>query len=146
MAESRTSSRKIEAALKEARAIELRLQGFNYREIADALGYASAGSAHKAVVRGLARLYPREKAEDLLRLELARLDHILWVLWPKVERGDLVAIDRALRVIALQSRLLGLDRNKYEVQLALGKKPIRLVDLFPPEAVRGGKDGNESQN
>jgi len=146
MAESRTSSRKIEAVLREAEAIELRLQGLNYREIADILGYASAGSAHKAVVRGLARLYPREKAETLLQLELTRLDRILSALWPKVEEGDLAAIDRALRVIALRARLLGLDRNKYEVQLALDKKPIRLVDLFPPEAVQGGKDGSESQN
>lgn len=146
MRESSTSSRRIRAAIREAEALSLRLAGYSYGEIASELGYANGSGAHKAVMRALEKLHPIEKAEKLRRIEAARLDRLWRRLWAKLEEGDLSVVDRLLRIMERRARLLGLDANKMEIALGVERKPLRLTDLFPPEAVRGGKDGNESQN
>ena len=96
------------ALVKERRAIELRITGATYAQIADELGYASKGPAHKAVIRGLRR-WGTEPAEELRKLEAARLDAATAAIWPKVEEGDLPAIAVYLRISARRARMLGLD-------------------------------------
>jgi len=146
MKESKTSPRKIKAAIREAEAVALRVEGLSFRAIAERLGYANPGSAYRAVMRGLERLFPTEKAEALRKLELARLDRLIQVLWPRVEEGDYDAIDRVLKVISLRARLLGLDKSKFEVELGVSRKPLRLVDLFPADMSTGGVNGNGNKS
>ena len=43
------------------------------------------------------------------QLELERLDKILAILEPKVNEGNVAAIDRTLRIAKQRSELLGLD-------------------------------------
>lgn len=128
MAESGTSSRKVLARLREARAIELRVQGYSYPEIARELGYQTPGAAYRAVVRGLSRVYPEEEARQLLRLELARLDELLRVLWPKAVEGDLGAIDRVLRIIERRARLMGLDAPE---KITLSQDALKWEEIAP---------------
>lgn len=147
MKESKTSSRKIKAAIREAEAVRLRLEGASYREIAERLGYRGPSGAYKAVERAIGRLCPVERAETLRRIEAARLDRLWRKLWRKLEEGDLSVVDRLLRIMERRARLLGLDAPaKAGLVLSNGEKPIRLIDLYPPEVVQGGKDGSESQN
>ncbi len=60
-------------AAKRAEAVRLRAAGEGYAAIAHALGYGGPGAAHKAVAAAL-RATQAEPAEDLRRLECARLD------------------------------------------------------------------------
>lgn len=102
------STKKVTAAEKRARAVELRKAGATFEEIATAIPYANKGTAYKAVEQAL-REAVREPAQQLIELEVQRLDLMLRALWPSVVRGQLGAVDRALRVAERRARLLGLD-------------------------------------
>lgn len=69
-------TRNPETAALDARAAKLRTHGMPYRAIARELGYADHSSARAAVSRALAEIV-REPAEELVKLELARLDDAL---------------------------------------------------------------------
>jgi hypothetical protein len=128
-------TRSIEAIERDARAVELRRRGLNYRQIAGEMGWASQKSAYQAVQRGLADSVS-EANEEVRRLELDKLDewqrHALRVLAKPhyaVSQGVVVtlkdgdgketpvdddmpilhAIDRLLKISERRSRLLGLD-------------------------------------
>lgn len=140
----RTSARMIRAREREKKALELRKAGATYAQIAEKLGYSDPKSAWHAVMRALDRL-PREDAEKVRRLELSRLDTIALRLWRKiVEEGDIQAVNAYLRVMERRARYLGLDApEKKALTDPSGKKPLRLVDLFPPEIVSKITQGSE---
>lgn len=68
-------------AMQANKALELRVQGKSYKEIAEKCGYKSADRA-SAAVQYLLRLAAREPARGVIRLELARLDSMLEAWWP----------------------------------------------------------------
>jgi hypothetical protein len=103
-----TGRKTVAAAEKRRQAVELRKAGATFEEIAQAVGYGSKGAAYRAVETEL-RNAVREPVRELIELETARLDLMLRALWPSVARGQLGAIDRALRVAERRARLLGLD-------------------------------------
>lgn len=108
MAESGTSPRRVEAAEKQARALELRKAGASFAQIAQALGYQNRGAAYKAVHAGIEKIL-REPAEAVIELELARLDEMLRAIWQRVLQGDDKAIRRALDIMERRAKYLGLD-------------------------------------
>ncbi|MDX2697241.1 hypothetical protein [Streptomyces ipomoeae] len=63
-------------AERDARAARLRAQGFTYQQIADELGYGDRSTARDAVYRSLDGI-TREPGEELLKVELERLDNQL---------------------------------------------------------------------
>jgi hypothetical protein len=65
---------RVDAAQRDARALELRAAGATYRQIAERLG-CSVDTAWKAVDRGLVRTR-QEPADKLRRLERVRLDRL----------------------------------------------------------------------
>jgi hypothetical protein len=101
----------IERMAKHARAVQLRVEGHTFQEIADQVGYAHKNGAFLAVQRTMAR-FVREPSEQLLDLELARLDAALNALWPAVELGDTRSIDTMLRLMDRRAKYLGLDKPK----------------------------------
>lgn len=105
---NRTGPKKVTAAHKRAQAVELRKAGATFEEIATALGYSNKGTAYRAVEQALKEAQ-REPALQLIELEVQRLDMMLRALWPAVVRGQLGAVDRAIRVAERRARLLGLD-------------------------------------
>jgi hypothetical protein len=100
--------RRLSAAARTAKALELRAQGRTYREIARELGFKSVASAYGAVSRGLAAVI-KEPAEDVRQLELLRLDELLTSQWFKAIGGDDKAVGRVLQIMDRRSRYLGLD-------------------------------------
>ncbi|MBD9700657.1 hypothetical protein IHE56_00830 [Streptomyces sp. ID01-12c] len=64
------------AAERDAQAAQLRTQGLTYREIALELGFSDRSNARYAVYRALQDVI-REPAEELLKVELERLDNQL---------------------------------------------------------------------
>lgn len=108
----------------EERALELRREGYSYREIAKAMG-GTPSLAHKRVSKAMERQLVRvaDLAEQVKALELDRLDAMFRGVWKQASDGGLLAIDRALRIMERRAKLLGLDA------------PLRTV--VPLGAIRG---------
>jgi hypothetical protein len=141
--------RSIETAERDAKACRLRSDGWTYPAIAAELGYCGPGEAYNATQRAMMAII-REPAEELLRLELDRLD-MMWraaveVLRRKhvtVSHGKVVivdgqplpddapvlnAIDRLLSIQARRAKLLGLDAPK--------KIEVLSMDVIDAEILR----------
>jgi hypothetical protein len=128
---ARPTAQRVDAAERDAAALELRAVGLSFREVGRQLGCSST-TAHRRVVRGLDRTL-REPADRVRALELHRLDqlqaaatatlrtrHVLVqggrvVLDPAsgnpyVDHGPtLAAIAALLRIAERRAKLLGLD-------------------------------------
>lgn len=120
-------------AARRARAIELRLSGRTYRQIADDLGYKTPAAVHTDVTRALEANSKElaERADVLREIELERLDAMLREAnaimasrHPLIDRGAqvlvdgqpvwddrprLMAMEKILRIEESRRRLLGLD-------------------------------------
>jgi hypothetical protein len=107
--ESTTSPRRIKAVTeKQLNALEYRKLGYSFKQIADALGYAGPQGAYEAVQAAL-RSVIREPAEEVLGLELERLDALFVKPYSSALAGDLQALSACLAVMTRKARLLGLD-------------------------------------
>ena len=103
-----TVPKRVRIKERRLRALELRMRGLTYAEIAREVGYASGSGAHKAVRAALEAeaLMTASEVRDLLVL---RLETLLQGIWDAACRGDLQAIDRVLRILDREAKLLGLD-------------------------------------
>lgn len=111
----KTSPKAIKVAEKHAAALELRKAGVSLAMIAQTLGYSEASGAHKAIKRAITKIV-KEPAEELLALELERLDAIQIEVYRSAKQGHLGAIDRLLRIMERRSKLLGLDLAKERLE------------------------------
>jgi AraC-like DNA-binding protein len=93
---------------KQRKALELRKGGATYDQIADACGYSDPSGARKAVVAAFGELI-QEPATEVKSLQVERLNHMLLVLWPKINQGDERAIDTSLRIMDKMDRLMGTE-------------------------------------
>lgn len=106
--ESKSSPRRIVATKKQAQALELRMAGRTFQEIADTIGYQTPQGAIMAVKAALDKTI-RPAADEWRALTLERLTKILQVFWPKMLKGDEKAADRVFKAITDHRQLLGLD-------------------------------------
>lgn len=113
---------RLSRAEKRRPALELRVKGYSFQEIADELGYADSGVAHNVVKDELeaARV---ETVEEMRQIEGARLERAIQAIWPQVLRGDLEAIKTLLQVVRLKARLYGLDTGQ-EVEADTEAAPV----------------------
>ena len=107
----RVTQTKLALRQRQRLALERRLAGETYQQIADALGYKSKCGAYKAV-EGALREVTREPAEAVRELELQRLDAMLATLWPLMQKGDIQALAGCLKISERRAKLLGLDRSQ----------------------------------
>lgn len=114
------------AEYRKARAVELRLAGMEYAEIAREVGYANKGTAWKAA-NGALRERTDQMADEYLETELARLDALQAASWEDAMAGDTTAIHTVLKVMGHRMRLLGLDR------IEQAKQGPKCVVLSPDE-------------
>lgn len=91
---------------------QLRLAGATWPEVAEALGYASGDSAHGAVAKALERGQARQTSQEMLDLELERLDMLQLVVWRQARQGDGKAIETVLKIMAQRAKLLGLGEHQ----------------------------------
>lgn len=96
------------AAQRALLALELRLQGKTYEQIAAACGYRSRSGAYDAVQRELQRTL-QEPAENMRTLEVRRLDRLYEAMEAKALKGDTWSVDRCLKIMERRALLLGLD-------------------------------------
>ena len=133
-------SRAHESAERRQKALELRKNGYDYRTIAKALN-TTVKTAYLDVQKCLEeiRANTHETAEDVLELELKRLDIAQAALMPRVREGDPRAIDTLMRVQERRAKYLGLDAaNKVEIS---GKGII--INLTPADFLPPAQEQNE---
>ncbi len=94
-----------------AKALELRKEGHSFTAIAKTVGYNSASAAHYAVKSALDRI-TREPAEELISLELERLDELFKIQYLNAQAGDTAALNGCLKILERRARMLGLDADK----------------------------------
>jgi hypothetical protein len=119
MAHSRNSQLRIKAARRGIEAMKLRERGLTYAEIGEQMG-VSEQRAWKLVSKEFDRLNEKrsEKATDVLRLELSRLDTMFSAVWDNAKAGDLKAIAAALKIVERRAALLGLNLVRHEVKVS----------------------------
>lgn len=132
---AKRDSRKAEKAERRRKALELRRAGASYEQIAAQLHYTNKGSVWRDVRTAIQDIY-REPAQDVVKIELQRLDAMLLGLWAKAKSGDTQAIDRVLRIQERRAAYEGLDAPKalrVEVERELTRFLDRMREAFPPE-------------
>jgi hypothetical protein len=93
-------------------AYQLKKAGHHWNDIATMVGYASGNVAAVEVRRYItecATILSKEQREEVLSLELDRLDSLLNAVWDNAMTGDTKAVDSALKVINTRAKLLGLE-------------------------------------
>lgn len=102
--------RRAQAALVTKQVLHLRLHGSTFQQIAEALGKAPSTciEAYQRALEGV-RHEIAQQASQLRAQECARLDMYLQKLAPQIDKGDAIAIWRALKISERRSKLLGLD-------------------------------------
>jgi len=111
-----TKREQLELAERRAKAVNLRKSGMQYADIAHELGYHDASHALKDINRAI-REIPRADTEELVALELLRLDALLEAMWVEALGGSTWHVDRCLAISDRRARLLGLDQpTKVEVR------------------------------
>ena len=108
---AKRDSRSAEIAERQRQALEMRKAGATYEQIAKALKFADRSNVRKAVQSALQAII-KEPAEEVLQLELQRLDAMIVGLWAKAKTGDGQAVDRVLRIMERRAGYLGLDAPK----------------------------------
>lgn len=106
-----SAAKRTQVAQRRTQAIQLRLAGAEWQQIADTLGYSDKAAANKDVTRALemAAREQRASAEVLRETELQRLDRLQRGLWATAIAGDVRAVEAVLRVMDRRMKLLGLD-------------------------------------
>lgn len=94
---------------------KMRVEGKSWEEIADLEHYPTAEAAHADVKRymeeGKALVVERSQRE-MIGLEVARLDALQALLWPKAEEGSIVAIGEIRKIIMSRVQVTGQDPTK----------------------------------
>jgi hypothetical protein len=114
-----------DAKQRRQQALQLHLAGATFQAIADTLGYANRGTAHKVVHEALDELAPDIKPHQATKV--ARIDAMLQGLWPKARKGDVQAIDRVIKLVG--------EGTQSEEQ------PRGNSKLATLRAIHGGKSG-----
>ena len=106
--ESRTSPRRIAATKRQALALDMRLGGATFAQIATALHFRSRQGAQVAVEAALQKTI-QAPADEQRRIDIERLDAMLLAVWSRAIERDYKAIEMVLRILDRRAKLLGLD-------------------------------------
>ena len=131
----RVNPAKITQAERRRQALELRKAGATYEQIAAELGIKSKRAAWGIVQTALAEI-THEPAQQVLDLELARLDAMLVGLWSTARKGNHGSVDRVLRIMDRRARYLGLDAQPEQTTVdasALAQFLTGLASAAPPD-------------
>jgi hypothetical protein len=112
--EEKPDVRRMRALERDLRAVKMRRDGITYDVISKRLGYGDRANASRAVKRRLTefRAQCAEDVAELRQVETLRLDTALAAIMPRVRDGELLAIDRMLRIQERRAAYEGLDQPK----------------------------------
>lgn len=147
---SKTSPKAIETAELRAQVLALRKQGWGYDAIGEAMGFTKQ-RAYQIVCEELAALI-KEPAQQILDLELQRLETLLLGVATDAEKGDPRAIDSELRIRERRAKLLGIEApQKQQLDITSGGGPLPAASGPPtviqivavPAKARASEDGGQ---
>lgn len=123
MSRSKTSKSAVDARTKERQVLELRRAGATYTQIGEQIGISESAAA-RYVRRAYERLCAEtsETTAEMRQIETERLDAMLLSIWPRVRKGELIAIDRALSIHSARSKLYGLEVKEQPPQASVTVK------------------------
>jgi hypothetical protein len=137
---------KQQAATSEERAkralaiLNMRLHGFPPSKIArelPAAGYAKVSiSQVRRIIRMALEDAAQRPAEELLRMELMRLDELQSAQYAKAVAGDASAMDRVLAIMDRRAKLLGLHQPRAESEERAGGAKEALLEKLNTIAER----------
>jgi hypothetical protein len=147
-------------ARKANAAIQMRLAGATWHEIAIALGYPTERQALVATERALVKqLESDDDREKMRKVAGARLERLLRSVWPKAINPDdpdhLVAVGKARDLVDRHAKLFGLDAPQEVVVhtptateleawvarvIAVGQPQVDGYDIVAGEILEGGDD------
>jgi hypothetical protein len=107
VANSHTSPKSIRLAQKRSAALDYRLQGHPYWKIGKALG-CHPSTAQSYVVRAMKDMLPVEKRQEILAMEMQRLDMMQAAVYRNAEDGDIPSQEAVLKIMHARARYLGL--------------------------------------
>lgn len=109
-----STAKRAAIAERRGKAVQLRLRGATWDDIAERLDYSSRSAACKDVSRALEQHLGEvdRGVAEMRRVLLARLERITYAMWPDAMSGDAAAARTILRAIAQQVKLYGLDDPK----------------------------------
>lgn len=115
---------KAQKAERIQRAFELRKAGKTLRQIADMLGYSHEMVRQdiNGVITNL-QADAKQSADEMMSLELARLDDMQFSVWAEARRGDRKSIDTVLKIMERRAKLLGFDIQR-TVNLTVTKSEL----------------------
>jgi hypothetical protein len=93
------------------RALELRISGATFEQIATLLGYADHAGARKAVLTALPKTR-EERGNELRQIERERLRALWLAMFPLAQRGDVKAAAVCCRLLQRKAQMEGLDRPR----------------------------------
>ena len=105
---SGTAPREIRHKERMAIALDFRIQGLSYRKIAGKMN-TDQGTAFRLVDDAI-RAITREKAEQVLSLELERLDMMQEAVFDKAREGNETSINTVLKISERRGKLEGIDQ------------------------------------
>lgn len=110
--------RRIREKARSAEAVNLKLAGLSYEQIADRLEISQSGVQDLVGRYVRSTRLPAEEIVVMRGVENARLDRAQLAIWPQVLAGDHKAIDLYLRINTARRRMNGLDAP-VEINLAV---------------------------
>ena len=99
------------------RALDMHLGGVEPKRIGEHLGLTTT-QAKKLVESALGERVAAANLPAEVRTEIARIDTMLWAIWPKVSNGHLESIDRALALSERRERLINPKTNGHALRKA----------------------------
>lgn len=93
---------------REMRVMEMLRAGMSDQQIADEIGYAD-DSAVTHIRRRVTERYTGVATEDYRAQQLDRIDALLQSLWASARKKDYQAVDRVVKLMERQAKLVGLD-------------------------------------
>ena len=95
-------------AEKQRMAVTLRISGATYKQIAGTIG-CSVSYAHQLVSTALRDTHV-DNVEELRRMQFARQEHMLMLIWPEVNKRNLAAVHTAMALIQAENVLMGVGQ------------------------------------
>lgn len=93
-------------------AYQMRQRGSSWEQVCKTVGYSSIKVAQVELRRYLTDIAVRvdvEHREEVLAMEVGRLDSLMEAVWDQAMTGDTKAVDSALKIIGMRAKLLGLE-------------------------------------
>lgn len=132
---SHTSPRKIKREERKREALEYRKQGYTYAQIGTEMGMDPA-EVFRLVDEGIKEI-AQEAAEELLKLELDRLDSLLAAHYATATEADIASGDFVLKIMAHRAKLLGLnaaERVAHEGKVGIEHSGEVVLSFSPADA------------